>query len=69
MGKVVFDRKGESGNIFWILAHAQQVLRWEGRLNDSIQMAVRVRNSHSYDEALEIVAEYVELEEVRHDDD
>lgn len=65
--KVTFDRRGESGNIFWILASAQQVLRWQGRIPESVQMAIRVRNCHSYDEALEIISEYVELEEVNDD--
>ena len=62
--EVKFDRNGESGNIFWILAHAQQVLRWQNRTPESVQMAIRVRNCHSYNEALEIISEYVELVEV-----
>lgn len=61
---VKFCRTAPSGNIFWILASAQQVLRWQGRTPESVQMAIRVRNSKSYDEALEIISEYVELEEV-----
>lgn len=61
---VKFCRTAPSGNVFWILASAQQALRWQGRIPESIQMAIRVRNSKSYDEALEIMSEYVELEEV-----
>lgn len=61
---VKFCRTAPSGNIFWILASAQQVLRWQGRVPESVQMAIRVRNSKSYDEALEIISEYVELDEV-----
>lgn len=64
---VKFCRTSPSGNVFWILASAQQVLRWQGRTAESVQMAIRVRNSKSYDEALEIMSEYVELEEVDED--
>lgn len=64
---VKFCRTSPSGNVFWILASAQQVLRWQGRIHESVQMAIRVRNSKSYDEALEIMSEYVELEEVEED--
>lgn len=64
---VKFCRTAPSGNVFWILASAQQVLRWQGRIPESVQMAIRVRNSKSYDEALEIMSEYVELEEVKED--
>ena len=61
MSGVVFDRKGQSGNIFFILGKAQQVLRIEGRMQDAVQMGIRVHNCHSYEEALEIISEYVDL--------
>ena len=61
---VSFCRTAPSGNVFWILASAQQILKRQDRRAESDQMAFRVMNSGSYEEALEIMSEYVELEEV-----
>ena len=58
---VVFDRNGESGNIFAIMGKARQVMIIEGRKQDADHMITRVTHSGSYDEALEIIAEYVDL--------
>ena len=64
---VSFCRTAPSGNVFWILASAQQVLKRQGRRAESDQMASRVYQCESYEEALEIMSEYVELEEVEED--
>lgn len=64
MGVVVFNRKKPSGNIFYILGQAYTVLSQEGRKEDAEKMCDRVYNSRSYDLALEIISEYVELAEV-----
>lgn len=58
---VVFDRNGESGNIYAIMGNASIALKQEGRSMDAKQMFTRVIHSGSYDEALEIIAEYVDL--------
>ena len=63
MGVVVFNRKKPSGNIFYILGQAYTVLSQEGRQEDAKKMCDRVYNSSSYDLALEIIAEYVDLME------
>ena len=63
MGKVVFDRDGESGNIFWILGAAMKILDSECRHSDAVTMRAQVLNCDSYDEALKVIAEYVDLEE------
>lgn len=63
MGVVVFNRKKRSGNIFYILGQAYTVLSQEGRQEDAKKMCDRVYNSDSYDLALEIISEYVDLME------
>lgn len=63
MGKVVFDRYGESGNIFYVLGMAYSVLLAENRRVDAQKMGNRVWNSESYEDALNIIGEYVELVE------
>lgn len=64
MSVVTFDRTGQSGNIFYIMGMAIKAMKLEGRMNDAEQMTVRVTHSGSYEEALEIIAEYVDLVEV-----
>lgn len=63
MSKVVFQRTGESGNIYYIMWQAVRVLRKEGRTEDAQQMWNKVLECDSYDEALQVIAQYVELEE------
>ncbi len=64
MGVVVFNRKKSSGNIFFILGQAYTVMSEEGREEEAKKMCDRVYNSSSYELALEIISEYVELAEV-----
>lgn len=59
--KVTFDSRGFSGNIFYILGLVQNQLRKERRIADWNDCQERVRNSHSYEEALSIIREYVDL--------
>lgn len=61
---ITFDRNGESGNIFFIMGEAIAELKVAGRENDAKQLYQRVINSGSYEEALEIIAEYVDIVEV-----
>lgn len=63
MGKVVFDRNGASGNIFYVLGMAFATLMEEGRIGDAEAMSDRVQKSGSYENALKVIGEYVELEE------
>lgn len=64
MSKVEFCRAGESGNIFYIMGKASRALESEGRRLDAIAMRTQVFNCHSYDDALLIIAEYVDLIEI-----
>lgn len=61
--KIVFNKNGESGNIFFILGQASAILLVQNREADASQMMDRATSSHSYEEALQVVREYVELEE------
>ena len=53
---------GEDGNIFNLLGIASQTLRHIGLPDQSKEMAKRVMLSGSYNEALAIIGEYVEVE-------
>ena len=61
---VRFNRLSQSGNIFKILADADRELRREHKVEESLEMLRRVLDSTDYDVALDIIREYVELEEV-----
>ena len=56
--KVYFESRGESGNIFYVLGRVSNVLGREQGLEISKRV---VNNAKSYDEALAIIREYVDL--------
>ena len=60
-GKVEFHSCGASGNIFQLLAMCQGVLRRQNRIIDYNTMRDSVFESESYEDALKVIAEYVEL--------
>lgn len=62
---VTFDSRGFSGNIFHILGLVRTQLHKERRITDYNNCQERVRNSHSYEEALSIIREYVNLVDSR----
>lgn len=51
---------GQDGNIFNLVGIAARTLRRAGMNESADQMTDRVFKSHSYDEALAIICEYVE---------
>lgn len=53
---------GHDGNIFSILGRAGRLLRQNGMADQIHEMNDRVYGSHSYNEALNIISEYVETE-------
>lgn len=53
---------GADGNIFNLIGLARAVLRTECQDDEAQEMTKRVFRSHSYDEALAIIGEYVEIE-------
>ena len=67
MSKVYFDKMGESGNIFWVMGAAYTALLQEGRRQDAEAMQNKVMEQHSYEEALEVIAEFVDLIEISGD--
>lgn len=50
---------GSDGNVFNLIAICQRALKNNGYYNEAKELAERVTNSHSYDEALQIMLEYV----------
>ena len=52
---------GENGNIFNLLAITRRTLLINDMYNESIEVVRRVTSSESYDEALRIIGEYVEI--------
>ena len=60
--KPKMDLVGHDGNIFAILGRASRLLRQNGMAGQIQEMNDRVYGSHSYDEALNIISEYVETE-------
>lgn len=52
---------GEDGNIFGIIARVRKTLLKNNLDNEAEEMQNRVINSKSYDEALLIISEYVEI--------
>jgi len=61
VGEVHFNRVAPSGNIFAIMGGASRVLRRCGMVPECNEMIERVTSSGSYEEALAIINEYVNL--------
>ena len=64
MAAVVFNRRKSSGNIYYVLGMAYTSLVQEGRAEEAKTMCDRVYVSESYESALSIISDYVELVEV-----
>ena len=47
-----YDSRGESGNIYWLLANVRRLLQRERRSAEYSKLQDRVFGSHSYEEAL-----------------
>lgn len=58
---IYFKSQGQSGNIYYILGMVQRELRKQRRINDFNELRDKVYNSKSYDEALSVIREYVDL--------
>ena len=52
---------GEDGNIFNLMGIASRILRQNGMAEEAVEMRDRIRASGSYDEALCIIGEYVNI--------
>ncbi len=53
---------GEDGNIFFILGRVRETLKANGQADQATEVSERVMACGSYDEALKIIMEYVEVE-------
>lgn len=53
---------GANGNIFNLIGIASRSLKRAGQNDQATEMSKRVMSSGSYDEALSIIMEYVEVE-------
>lgn len=52
---------GEDGNIFNLMGIASKTLRQNGMAEQAVEMRDRIRESGSYDKALCIIGEYVNI--------
>ena len=55
---------GQNGNIFNLMGIASRTLKRNGMSNESKERCSRITSSGSYDEALSIIDEYVEITSV-----
>ena len=55
---------GQTGHIFNLMGLASRTLKRNGMSNESKEMCSRITSSGSYDEALSIIDEYVEITSV-----
>lgn len=62
---VSFDSRGESGNIFCILGMVRRKFQKQRRITEYNELRDRVTASGSYDEALKIIREKVDLIDIR----
>ena len=65
---IYYDPKGPSGNIFAILGQLRTIMRKQRRVDAYNQIWERVENSKSYEDALKIISEEVELVKIAPED-
>ena len=59
--ELMYDSRGESGNIFWILGQVRRIMQKEHRITAYNELWERVQRASSYKEALNIISEEVTL--------
>lgn len=59
--ELIYDSRGESGNIFWILGQVRRILQQQRRITEYNELWERVQHAGSYKEALDIIGEEVTL--------
>lgn len=52
---------GENGNIFNLMGIASRTLKHHGMREQAEEMKARIRESKSYDDAIQIIMDYVEV--------
>ena len=62
--KIHINFDSPDGNIFTVLAHAANAMKAYGIIDakeEAAKMRERVTNSHGYEDALDIIREYVDI--------
>lgn len=62
MEKPTVELIGQDGNVFNLLGICSKALRRAGQTDKAQEMSQKVMSCGSYDEALQIMMEYVEIE-------
>ena len=65
---IIYDSKGPSGNIFFILNAVRKVLQKQQRITEYNDLREKVKSSESYDQAIAHINEYVNLKDIQNDD-
>jgi hypothetical protein len=53
---------GTDGNVFFLLGKCARALNDAGQRDRAVEMYERVKSCHSYDEALQLMLEYVDAD-------
>lgn len=53
---------GENGNVFNLLGIAARALKRDGKITEAEEMTKRAFSSHFYEEVINIISEYCEIE-------
>ena len=61
---IIYDSRGETGNIYYLIGQLQQIMRKQCRYTDFNNLRDRIFESGSYEEALAIIGEEVELVDI-----
>lgn len=59
--ELIYNSRGESGNIFWILGQVRRRLREQNRITAYNELWKRVQSADSYNDALQLISEEVTL--------
>lgn len=60
-GMIEFHSKGPTGNIYYIIGQARNILRKQSRIVEYNEMWEKIEASTSYLEALKIISKHVDL--------
>ena len=61
---IIYDSRGETGNIYYLIGQLQQIMRKQRRYTDFNNLRDRIFESGSYEDALTIIGEEVELVDI-----
>ena len=61
---IIYDSRGETGNIYYLIGQLQRIMRKQRRYTDFNNLRDRIFESSSYEEALAIIGEEVELVDI-----